>query len=276
MIQISGVPFHLNETWQFESIEKTIIQHMHNDPVFYSYYSVDELLFEIKVRKNIIKSANEMNQSQAQFRSFEYARCNPKYWQLTMAGGFLLRPDVRPADAILDIYRNSSLYAFECATACVIIYYHAILYSIGSSLFNSLFQNLYLYSWHTDPDLGISTFYSNHFLPGDVVYFNNPDFHPQTPWFRGVNAVLLNDGRFFGHGFGISTAEQIIQILNEKRKPGSHQSAYLTQLVTRPSFTALARLANWQTSSRAYKMQRPIVHHNKSSVSYVQYLNYLI
>lgn len=276
MIQISGVPFQLNEAWQFGSIEKTIIQHIHNDPVFYSYDSVDEFLFEIKVRKNIIKSANEMNQSQALFTSFEYSRCNPKYWKLTMSGGFLLRPDVRPADAILDIYRNSSLYAFECATASVIIYYHAILYSIGSYLFNSLFQNLYLYSWHTDSDLIIFTFYSNHFLPGDVVYFNNPDFHPQTPWFRGVNAVLLNDDRFFGHGFAIRTAEQIIQLLNEKRKPGSHQSASLTNLVTRPSFNYLGRLASWQTNSRAYKMQRPIVHHNNSSISYVQYLSYLI
>ncbi|OIJ13051.1 protein-glutamine gamma-glutamyltransferase [Anaerobacillus alkalilacustris] len=275
MIQISGVPFQPNENWKLESIERAIIQHMLNAPILYSFYSEDEFWFEIKVRKNITKSANEMNQSQAQFTTFEYARCNPNYWQLTMEGGFLLRPDVQPADAILDIYRNSSLYAFECATAAVIIYYHATLYSIGSYLFNSLFQNLYLYSWHTDPDLGIITFYSNHFLPGDVVYINNPDFHPDTPWFRGLNAVLLNDGNFFGHGFSIRTMEQIIQILNEYRKPGSQQTAYLTNLVTRPSFNYLGSLVSQQTSRRAYKMQYPIVHHNKCSISYVHYLYYL-
>ena len=276
MIQISGVPFKQNENWQLGSTEKTIIQQMQHAPISYSYYSEYELLFELNVRKNIIQSAKEMNNSQAEFTTFVYARCNPRYWQLTKAGGFLLRPDVRPADAILDIFRNGSLYAFECATAIPIIYYHAILNSIGSYLFNSLFRNLYLYSWHTDTDLGIITFYSNHFLPGDVLYVNNPDFSRKTPWFRGVNAVLLEDGRLFGHGFDIRTSEEVIQILNEKRKPDSHQSAYLTKLVTRPSFKYLFRVASWNRNDRAYKMQRPIVHHNKDSISYAHYLYYSI
>jgi protein-glutamine gamma-glutamyltransferase len=274
MIQISGVPLQQNQNWQLGGIENTIIQQMQNAPVFYSYNSGHELLFELKVRKNIIQSAKEMNNSQAVFTTFEYARCNPRYWQLTKAGGFLLRPDVRPADAIMDIYRNSSLYAFECATAIPIIYYHAILNSIGSYLFNLLFQNLYLYSWHTDTDLGIVTFYSNHFLPGDVLYVNNPDFDRRTPHFRGVNAVVLNDGRLFGHGFNIRTSEEMIRILNEKRAPGSLRSAYITKLVTRPSFKYLFRLAGGYRNGRAYKMQRPIVHHNKSSISYVHYLYY--
>lgn len=255
-------------------MEKTIIEQMQNAPVFYSYYSEYELWFELKIRKNIIQSAKEMNKSKAVFTTFVYARCNPKYWQLTRTGGFFLRPDARPSDAILDIFRNSSLYAFECATAIPIIYYHAILKSIGTNLFNALFRNLYLYSWHTDTDLGINTFYSNHFIPGDVLYVNNPDFDQKTPHFRGVNAVLLNDNRLFGHGFNIRTLKEMIQILNEKRKPGSHQSAYITNLVTRPSFKYLFRVASWYRNNRAYKMQRPIVHHNKSSISYAHYLYY--
>lgn len=244
MIQIAGFPFQLNEEWQLGNLEKTIIQQMQNAPVIFSYDFVNELLFELKVRMYIIQSANEMNNSQAEFTTFVHARCNPRYWQLTRAGGFLLRPDVRPADAILDIFRNSALYAFECATAIPIIYYRAILYSVGSYLFNSLFRGLYIYSWHTDADLGIITFHSNHFLPGDVLYVNNPDFDRKTPQFRGVNAVLLFDGKLFGHGFNIGTPEEMIQILNEKRKPGSNQSAYLTKLVTRPSFTYLFKVTS--------------------------------
>lgn len=276
MIQISGFPFQPNVNLQLGSVEKSIIQQMENSPISYSYNSVDELLFELKVRKNIIQSANEMNKSQAEFTIFEYARCNPRYWQLTRAGGFLLRPDVQPADAILDIFRNGSLYAFECATAIPLIYYHAILNSIGSYLFNSLFRNLYIYSWHTDTDLGIITFYSNHFLPGDVIYVNNPDFNRKTPQFRGVNAVLLNDGRLFGHGFNIRSSEEMIQILNEQREPGSYQSAYITKLVTRPSFKYLFRVASSYRNGRAYKIHRPIVHHNQSSISYVHYLYFLM
>jgi protein-glutamine gamma-glutamyltransferase len=276
MIQISGAPFQHNENGQLGSVERTIIQQMQNAPVLYSYNSEYELLFELKVRKNIIQGAKEMDKSQAVFTSFEYARCNPGYWQLTRAGGFLLRPDVQPADAIMDIYRNGSLYAFECATAIPIIYYHAILNSIGSYLFNSLFRDLYLYSWHTDTDLGIITFYSDHFLPGDVVYVNNPDFDRKTPQFRGVNAVLLEDGRLFGHGFNIRAADEMIRILNETRKPDSQQSAYITKLVTRPSFKYLFRAASWNRNTAAYKIQRPIVHHNKSSISYAHYLYYSI
>jgi protein-glutamine gamma-glutamyltransferase len=57
MIQISGVPFQQNENWQLGSVEKTIIQQMLNAPIDYSYHFVDELLFELKVRTNIIKIA---------------------------------------------------------------------------------------------------------------------------------------------------------------------------------------------------------------------------
>lgn len=276
MIQIAGVPLQQNKNWKLGSIEKTIMHQMENAPDYYSYNSVDELLFELKMRKNIIDSANEMNKSKAKFTTFTYARCNPRYWQLTRAGGFLLRPDVQPAEAILDIFQNGALYAYECATAIPIIYYHAILNSIGSRLFNSLFRNLYLYSWHTDTDLGLVTFYGNHFLPGDVLYLNNPDYDRRTPWFRGLNAVLLNDGKLFGHGFYIRTPEEMIKILNEKRGPGSQQSAYVTKLITRPSFEYLFRVASWYRSDSASKMQRPIVHHNKNSISYVHHLYYSI
>jgi protein-glutamine gamma-glutamyltransferase len=276
MIQISGSSFKLNDAWQLGSTEKTIIEHMENDPTPYSYYSADEFLFEIKVRTNIIKSAKEMDKGESPFTSFENAQCNPKYWQLTSTGGFMLRPNVQPAEAIQDIFTNSSLYGFECATACVIIYYHAILNSIGAALFNILFQNLYLYSWHTDSDLGLITFYSYHILPGDVVYFKNPDFHPQTPWFRGLNAVVLEDGKFFGHGFSIRDSDQIVQILNERRKPSSQNNAYLSNLVSRPSFNYLAKFISRQTQNTRTKIQRPILHHNKSSISYVQYLYHLI
>ena len=83
MIQISGIPFKQNDKWQLGSIEKTIIQQMQSAPVIYSYYSEDELLFELKLRKNIIQSAKEMDKSKAVFTIFVYARCNPRYWQLT-------------------------------------------------------------------------------------------------------------------------------------------------------------------------------------------------
>ena len=91
-------------------------------------------------------------------------------------------------------------------------------------------------------DLGLKSVPSPEFLPGDVVYFNNPDFNPETSWWRGENAVVLEDDTFFGHGLGIMTKGKVIQALNKMRKPNSNQSAYLMDRVTRPNFNHLARL----------------------------------
>ncbi|MBE4908493.1 protein-glutamine gamma-glutamyltransferase [Bacillus luteolus] len=272
MIQISGMPFQPNG-FNVGSIENEILQQMSNTRVLYSYSSSNELLFELNLRKNIIESAREMNNSQAEFTTFQYAYCNEAYWRRTSEGGFLLKSNVNPSDAILDIYQSSSQYAFECATACIIVFYHAVLKSIGKPLFNSLFQSLYLYSWHSDPDLGIYTYYGDHILPGDVVYFRNPDYNPTTSWYRGVNAVTMSAGTFFGHGVGIKSTQEMIEFLNKYRRAGSSQSAYLTRLVTNPSFKGLFAISTLQRGPLP-KKQYKVCHHNKSSISFLHYLSY--
>ena len=271
MIQLSGMPFQQSEQWSSGSIERMIIQLMMEDTVVYSYQSIDELSFELTVRKNIIVSAKAMSQSDVQFEPFINSRCHPEYWQLTSNGGFMQRQGVKPSDAIKDIYKNSSQYAFECATAMLIIYYHAVLNVLGESLFNQYFQSIYLYGWFADPDLGINVTYTTHFLPGDIIYFKNPDFDPQTPYWRGENAVVLEDDMYFGHGVGIQTAEEMIDALNQVRKPGTNQSASLTNVVARPSFNYLAKLSKSQLVYSDNKNQR-IVHHNESSVPIDRYI----
>ncbi|WP_432360659.1 protein-glutamine gamma-glutamyltransferase [Sporosarcina sp. UB5] len=271
MIQISGRSFQQSDLRPTNSIQGAILRRMNESPTVHSYQSIAELSFELTLRKNIIESAKAMNESNVQFAVFKASRCNPQYWQLTSAGGFLLRHGVKPSDAIRDIYLNSSQYAFECATAMIIIYYHAVLYLIGETLFNQLFQNIYLYSWNADPNLGLRRYTTHDFLPGDVVYFNNPDFDPATPQWRGENAVVLEDGTFFGHGIGILTAEQMIRALNKLRKPESNQSAYLTTEVARPSFTHLWNITRAQQiySIPIYQL---VDHSDESSISFFQYL----
>jgi protein-glutamine gamma-glutamyltransferase len=242
MIQISGKPLQEIEMWESGSIESVIIKRMQEAKLIYSYQTLDELLFELNVRKNIINSAKEMSKGKAKFNIFKNSRGNPQYWELSNIGIFQLRRGTKPADAIRDIFINSSLYTFECATAIVMIYYYALLKIIGNPKFNAIFQNLILYSWHLDFDYKIYTFYGKHLLPGDVVYFDNPDVDSKTYWWRGQNVIDLGDGTYFGHGFGIRTNEEMIELLNEKRKPGSKNSAYLTNLITRPSFKDLALL----------------------------------
>lgn len=242
MIQIFGKPLQKSDLWESESIEGVIINRMQEANIIYSYQTLDELMFELNIRKNIINSAIEMRKGKAKFNIFKNARCNAQYWTLSNVGVFQLRRGVKPSEAIRDIFVNSSLYTFECATAVVIIYYNSLLKIIGESQFNEIFQNLLLYSWHLDPNLKIYTFYGKHILPGDVVYFDNPDVNPKTYWWRGQNVIDMGDGNYYGHGFGIRTTEEMIELLNEKRKPGSKNSAYLTNLITRPSFKDLAWL----------------------------------
>ncbi|GEN52640.1 protein-glutamine gamma-glutamyltransferase [Halobacillus faecis] len=269
MIQVSGMPFQPSDSWKADSTEMTIIEALQKTPNVYSFSSEKELLFEVKSRKNIISSAKEMDEGESTFATFRTARCNPEYWQRTTAGGFLLKRQVSPASAIRDIFSNSDLYKFECATACVINFYHGLLKTMGASSFSTLFPNLYLYSWHTDDDVGLYSFFANHYIPGDVVYFNNPDVNPTTPWFRGVNAIAIGNEEFFGHGFSIRTEDKMIEGLNTKRKPDSQQSSYLSGLITRPSFQPLARFSTGRT---IHKTRPFIVHHNKTSVSFRQYL----
>lgn len=275
MIRISGMPFQQTDLWPSSSPERMIIQSLLEAPMVYSYESIDELSFELKLRKNIMLSARLMNQSNAQFATFENSRCNPQYWELTRHGGFRLQQGVNPSVAIQDIFINSSLYAFECAGAMLIIYYHAVLNVIGESTFNHFFPDTYIYSWHFDADLGIHPTYINTFVPGDVVYFKNPDVNPQTSYWRGENAVVLGDGLYFGHGIGIQTADQMIQSLNQYRIPGARRSAYLTNIVARPSFKNLEKISKFSRDLPHRKFKYVVIQHNECSIPFDRYRFYL-
>ncbi|MFB7140085.1 protein-glutamine gamma-glutamyltransferase [Gottfriedia sp. NPDC056225] len=272
MDHFSGTSIQQTDIGPSDSFVKMLIQRINEDQAEHEYRSINE--FENILRNNIILSARAMYQSRINFAVFAKSRCNPMYWQLMGTGGFLLRQGVKPSDAIKDIFINSPYYAFECATAMVIIFYNAVLNLIGENLFNQIFQNIYLYGWHADPDLGISAQYAP-IIPGDVVYFNNPDFSFLTPEWRGENAVVLGDGTFFGHGLGIMPAEQIIFNLNRMRRPGAFRSAYLTNSVTRPNINHLAKLSNWQRDSSFNKKKSIVIHHNESSISF-DYYKYLL
>ncbi|GGF13424.1 protein-glutamine gamma-glutamyltransferase [Halobacillus andaensis] len=271
MIQVAGVPFQQNDIGTMDSREQMIIRQMLDSPAVYTYGSRNELIFEVKLRKEIVKSAELMNGSQVEFATFETTRSNPDYWLLSGYGALRLRPGVRPSAAIKDIFTNSDRYAFECAGAMLIIYYHAVLNVLGESNFNRIFPDLYIYSWHADSDLGLYPTYINRFLPGDVVYFDNPGFDPRAPQWRGENAIVVGKDLYFGHGLGIMTAKEMIETLNELRHPMSTQSAYLTNLVVRPSFRHLQQFAVTTRNGAVRKYQPAMILHDENSISYDRY-----
>ncbi len=216
----------------------------------YVYKNEQQLMFELVLREQIIRSAILLAKSKAKFTIFRFSRCNEQFWLRNKLGGFQLREGVSPADAINDIFQNSHLYAFECATAIIIVFYKAVLEVIKRDSFNELFANLLLYDWHYDKDLGIKTKSGDDYIPGDCLYFKNPEVDPETPQWQGENAIYLGNGLYYGHGIGIKTKEGIIAALNKRRKKSATKSAYLLAQTTRVDFKYLSTFANTQQLAR--------------------------
>jgi protein-glutamine gamma-glutamyltransferase len=216
----------------------------------YVYKNEQQLRFELVLREHILHAAILLAKSKAKFTIFRFSRCNEQFWLRNKLGGFQLKKGVSPADAINDIFENSQLYAFECATAIVIVFYKAVLDTIEVNTFNKLFANLLLYDWHFDQDLGIKTKIGDDYIPGDCLYFKNPDVDPEMPQWQGENAIYLGDGLYYGHGIGIKTKEGIIEALNKRRKKSATKSAYLLDQTTRIDFKYLSTFANTQEQTR--------------------------
>ena len=173
---------------------RKFIHALENSPSLHQYATVQELLFELRLRENIIKAARMLYESQVQFAPFRTSKFNPLIWKKTN-NGYLLNPNVLPSHAINDVFINSREYAFECTTAIVIIFYKAVLDSISIGSFNAFFQGLLVWDWHHDHDLGITTKSGRDFIPGDAVYFFNPEY--DQPVWTGENAIYLGGNYYF-------------------------------------------------------------------------------
>jgi len=254
MIRISGnlvPPETIFNQYSLNNIQKKIIAEMASSNKTYSYTTLDQLKFELDLRMSIINTARKLNASDFSFRVFPKSFCNMKFWTRTNEGGFLLKPNVNPSDAIEDIFKNGHKYGTECATAMVIIFYKAVLDVYPVKLFNTMFTNINLMNWHyVNRNLGLKN-YSNliDYFPGDCRYFKNPDVNPLTPQWQGENVIDLGNGTYYGHGIGIGTADMIIRALNRNRKIGATKSAYLMDSATRPDFKHLySRYYNFTNS----------------------------
>lgn len=222
MIIVANQPIQLSPS-EWSAFEWYWLQRLQNRPIRYVYQSMEHLHFEWSLRESLVDAAEGLNRSGVSFASFEDSRCNPAFWNRNARGGFELRPDVTPAEGIRDIWRNGRLYAFECATATVIVLYGGVLGSIREDAFNSLFRNLLLFDWHYDSDLRLTEKNGKELaLPGDVLYFKNPDVSPKTPEWQGENTIMLRENWYYGHGIGIANGQEIIRTLNHFRFPGKH------------------------------------------------------
>lgn len=238
--KLEDIPFASD--YAQDSLESNILQVMFNSDAVYAYNSLPELAFELDFRHEIIAAADLLDQSDFNFKVFRESTCNPQFWDRMPDGGFRLKKDIKPSDAIRDIYKNSALYGTECATAMVIIYYKAMLSLILDQDFDRIFSDIYLMNWHQIAnefaEVGLMR-PSKDFLPGDRGYFDNPDVNPVTPEWQGENVINMANGIYYGHGIGKFPADVFIKSLNQNRIEGADESAYLLETVARPDFKKL-------------------------------------
>lgn len=209
-----------------------------------AYPSARDLEFELRFREATMDAARALNVSGASFAVFERSYCNEEFWRRESNGAFRLRRDRRPSEGVRDIFVDGSLYGFECATAIVIVFYKAALDMIGDDAFDRLFANTYLFHWNVDRDLGLTTLPTTKFVPGDCLYFDNPDVDPATMQWQGENVILLGPDLYYGHGMGIRGARDIVESLNRHRREGATRSAYLLPQATRPDYVRLSASAH--------------------------------
>ncbi|TGB00423.1 protein-glutamine gamma-glutamyltransferase [Sporolactobacillus shoreae] len=222
-----------------------IFRRMADSQELFAYPSRAELTFEIKMRNETIEASHALLSSGVAFATFYYSACNDRFWSLTGDGGFELRPGSPASEAIRDIFNNGESYAFECATAMMIVFYKALIETISEDRFNEIFQHLFLWDWQNHPFFPLKNAYRvGQGIPGDVRYFKNPEVSPQTPQWQGENAVDLSDHLYYGHGIGILSPDQIITELNKYRRRGAEISAFLMSNATRPDYLSLSSLAN--------------------------------
>jgi protein-glutamine gamma-glutamyltransferase len=255
MIVIAGTSKVAFGEGTLSGLELTIYQKKQNSPVEYRYDSVNTLLFELYMRTQIMESSQALCKSGVFFSDFKNSQCNTAYWHLTNHGRFQLKSGIAPQDAIRDIFTNGGLYAFECAMAVVIVLHKALLDSMDPKQFDMLFSDLLLFDWHSNSNLHlIERTDIEKAVTGDVVYFENPEFDPILPWWKGENVVMMEDGLYYGHGhgLGIASAEKVISVLNKYRMPGSTKSAFLTDRFVHPDFSYFAL---FQSSIR----EKPII-----------------
>lgn len=249
MIIIGGSPVSesavVNE-YRADSLERHIFNKMYSSNENYRYESMDELRFELQLRKEIVKASRDLLRSGMRFEVFRESECNPVYWDRSNEGGFVLKNGVLASAAINDIFLNGPKYGTECATAMVIVYYKALLQVYPTNLYDNLFKRIYLMNWHyMDKNLREigSMRKPKEYLPGDRRYVVNPEVNPLTPEWRGENLIDLSDGMYYGHGMGIHTVDVVIRELNKNRREGAEKSAYLLDTVGLPNFKNLYNIS---------------------------------
>ena len=90
MIILSGEPFDISQIindYTDNSIEGQILHTMADSSEKYRFDSLNQLKFELLMRKETVNAARALNKSRFSFANFHKSKCNPEYWDRMENGG---------------------------------------------------------------------------------------------------------------------------------------------------------------------------------------------
>jgi len=193
----------------------------------------------------ICDAAQDMNDASHSFETIANHKMSSRFWDPEGRGSFSLRSDTSASEAMQDMFANPDEYGFECATAMVITYYKAMLDLVGPRDFDRVMNGqLRIGPWDMESTLrgalqasGSSSSPASEerqasLRPGDYTYFKNWDVSEKgrSEGWQGENVIYLGDGKYYGHPFGVTTADRMVTALNSSRNEGSTQSASMLDL----------------------------------------------
>lgn len=200
------------------------------------------------LRSRMVANARQLANSGLRFSGdMENQQYNPQYWEQVNIDGnsfWKVKDGVNPSTAVQDVFNNPNRYAIDCAAAINLIGMKSILDTTGAADFNNKYAGLTMRGWLTKTDAGgwdtngalsrvTGSVGSPHnpagMQPGDVMYISNPS-GAGTAW-QGENVIYLGKDEqgqdlYFGHPFGIMTAQQILSALDSD----GQTDAYVTNI----------------------------------------------
>ncbi|NOT58219.1 MAG: hypothetical protein HOP18_26750 [Deltaproteobacteria bacterium] len=201
------------------------------DPCVPCRQSESRQMKEQNIRDHLVSGMKELNTSKCPGGGlrFKYRhnttdneyRMPPSHWQPTSADGkkpeqsrsmdYQLKPNVKPSEAIDSLFHGDDCpVVIECMTAIDLLYYRALLATLGPQKFDELFKDGIRIAPNKGP---IQKYYTVECRPnraslqkGDWVYFyNHPDYlnrHGQSlnRAFQGENAIVTGNNKYAGFG----------------------------------------------------------------------------
>jgi hypothetical protein len=221
----------------YEAIVDEIVNGMKKSSRKFEYKEVNQLLFDVIGRLQIVKAARDFAAAKLRWSPDKLAEFpDSNNWKNQERQGMTL--DSMEASKIRkgfdEIYAAGKLKedarpGFDCASAGYVAYCRAIQMTIATMVTIQKDQDSALRKVFPGDSLLVRGGKSTDFkpeglvtndketndvlIPGDAVYFENPGFTKMA--YRGENAIFLGKGEYLAHPWGIVKMDKILDELKE-------------------------------------------------------------